>query len=218
MAAPRSGYLQSVDRRTLVRIAADADVVIQMLHRPGHFLVQGHPYANVWPGEKADLVARELGRSHVTGPYRTLVQDVSFGMDQLVEIGLRALSPAVNDTFTAMTCIDWIGDSLYKVTGNWQPRHVYRDGTGKVRVITIEPTYERLVQRSFEKLRQASAGQPAIMIRQLDALAKIMQRAETDAERAFLAGPGGDDRAAGAVHGRRGSRSGRHPAGLPGRT
>lgn len=63
----------------------------------------------------------------MTGPYRTLAQDVSFGLDQLVEIALRALSPAVNDTFTAMTCIDWIGDSLYKVTGNWQPQHVYCD-------------------------------------------------------------------------------------------
>jgi uncharacterized membrane protein len=188
VAAPRSGYLQSIDRRTLVTIASRADVVIQMMQRPGHFLVQGHPYATVWPASKAEVVDRELARSHVTGPYRTLVQDVSFGLDQLVEIGLRALSPAVNDTFTAITCIDWIGDSLYKVTGNWQPRHVFRDGAGQVRVITIEPTYERLVQRSFEKLRQASAGMPAIMIRQLDALAKIMQRAETPDERGFLAG------------------------------
>ena len=132
------------------------------------------------------LPVSSLGRT-LTGPYRTLAQDVSFGLDQLVEIGLRALSPAVNDTFTAMTCIDWIGDSLFKVTGNWQPRHVYRDRSGRVRVITTEPTYERLVERSFEKVRQAGRGMPAIMIRQLDALAKIMPRAETDADRAFLA-------------------------------
>lgn len=188
VAAPRSGYLQFIDRRTLVRIASDADVVIQMMHRPGHFLVSGYPYATVWPADQADVVARELARSHVTGPYRTLVQDVSFGLDQLVEIALRALSPAVNDTFTAMTCIDWIGDSLYKVTGNWQPQHVYCDDRGKVRVITTEPTYQRLVQRSFEKVRQAGRGMPAIMIRQLDALAKIMQRSEAAAERELLAG------------------------------
>ncbi len=185
--APHSGYLQSIDRRTLVRIASAADVLIQMSYRPGHFLVQGHPYATVWPAERADLVARELARSHVTGPYRTLAQDVSFGLDQLVEIGLRALSPAVNDTFTAITCIDWIGDSLFKVTGNWQPVHVYTDVAGRVRVITTEPTYQRLVGRSFEKIRQAGRGMPAIMIRQLDALARIMQRAEAEGDRAFLA-------------------------------
>jgi uncharacterized membrane protein len=186
VAAPRSGYLQFIDRRTLVRIAAKAGVVIQMRYRPGHFLVQGHPYATVWPADRARRVASELSRSHVTGPYRTLVQDVSFGLDQLVEIGLRALSPAVNDTFTAMTCIDWIGDSLCKVTGNWQPTHVYCDGAGRVRVITTEPTYQRLVQRSFEKIRQAGRGMPAIMIRQLDALAKIMERTVTHAERQLL--------------------------------
>jgi uncharacterized membrane protein len=187
VAAPRSGYLQFIDRRTLVRIASDADVLIQMMYRPGHFLVQGYPYAAVWPAERADKVARELARSHVTGPYRTLAQDVSFGLDQLVEIALRALSPAVNDTFTAITCIDWIGDSLCQVTGNWQPMHVYCDAGHRVRVITTEPTYQRLVARSFEKIRQAGRGMPAIMIRQLDALTRIMQRSETAADRAFIA-------------------------------
>jgi len=186
VAAPNSGYLQFIDRRTLVRIAAQADVVIHMLHRPGHFLVQGHPYATVWPADRSGLVAAELASSHVTGPYRTLVQDVSFGLDQLVEIALRALSSAVNDTFTAMTCIDWIGDSLYKVTGAWAPRHVYSDQAGQVRVITTEPTYERLVQRSFEKIRQSGRGMPAILIRQLDALAKIMQRATLESDRQLL--------------------------------
>ena len=116
----------------------------------------------MWPASAADQVARELARAHVTGPYRTLAQDVSFGIDQLVEIAIRALSTAVNDTFTALTCIDWIGDSLCKVTGRWQPTHVYRDARGAVRVITTEPTYERLVQRAFEKIRQAARGMPAV--------------------------------------------------------
>ena len=186
VAAPRSGYLQFIDRRTLVRIASRADVVIHVIYRPGHFLVQGHPYAMVWPARKAGVVARELARSHVTGPYRTLAQDVSFGLDQLVEIAIRALSPAVNDTFTAMTCIDWIGDSLCKVTGNWQPTHVYCGETGAVRVITTEPSYERLVRRSFEKIRQAGRGMPAIMIRQLNALTKIMQLATEPSDRRLL--------------------------------
>ena len=122
-------------------------------------------------------MARELARSHVTGPYRTLAQDVSFGIDQLVEICIRALSAAVNDTFTALTCIDWIGDSLCKVTGRWQPTRVYRDPAGTVRLIATQVTYQRLVQRAFEKVRQSGRGMPAVMIRQLDALAKIMERA-----------------------------------------
>jgi uncharacterized membrane protein len=177
VAAPRSGYLQYIQHRTLVRLAAKKDAVIHLRYRPGHFLVQGHPFATVWPARAADQVARELARAHATGPYRTLAQDVSFGVDQLVEICIRALSPAVNDTFTALTCIDWIGDSLCKVTGRWQPTSVYRDHAGVVRLIATQTTYERLVQRSFEKVRQAGRAMPAVMIRQLDALAKIMERA-----------------------------------------
>jgi uncharacterized membrane protein len=186
VAAPRSGYLQYIQHRLLVRLAAELGVVIHLRYRPGHFLVQGHPYATVWPTDAADRVARELSRAHVTGPYRTLAQDVSFGVDQLVEIAIRALSPAVNDTFTALTCIDWIGDSLCKVTGRWHPTRVYRDGAGVVRLVTTETTYERLVQRAFEKIRQAGRGMPAIMIRQLDALAKIMDRADAPGDRQLL--------------------------------
>ncbi len=184
--APRSGYLQYIHHRTLIRIAAQQAAVIHLRYRPGHFLVQGHAYATVWPAEAAVLVARELARAHVTGPYRTLAQDVSFGIDQLVEICIRALSPAVNDTFTALTCIDWIGDSLCKVTGRWQPTRVYRDAGGAVRVIATQTTYQRLVQRAFEKVRQAGRGMPAVMIRQLDALAKIAERAAEPQDRQVL--------------------------------
>jgi uncharacterized membrane protein len=159
---------------------------VYVLYRPGHFIVQGHPYVQVWPAEAVDRVAHELAGAHVTGPYRTLAQDVSFGMDQLVEICIRALSAAVNDTFTALTCIDWIGDSLYKVTGRWQPTRVYRDGEGSVRVIATETTYARLVSRGFEKVRQAGRGMPAVMIRQLDALARIMERTTNSEDRQLL--------------------------------
>jgi uncharacterized membrane protein len=186
VAAPRSGYLQYIQHQTLVRIAAEKGAVIHLRYRPGHFLVQGHPYATVWPASAAGQVARELARAHVTGPYRTLAQDVSFGVDQLVEICIRALSAAVNDTFTALTCIDWIGDSLCKVTGRWQPTRVYRDAGDVVRLIATEITYERLVQRAFEKVRQAGRGMPAVMIRQLDALAKIMERATAPEDRRLL--------------------------------
>jgi uncharacterized membrane protein len=186
VSAPRSGYLQYVEHQTLVGIATEANAVIHVLFRPGHFIVAGQQYASVWPAEAASDVVRELAAAHVTGPYRTLAQDVSFGVDQLVEICIRALSSAVNDTFTALTCIDWIGDSLCKVAGRWQPTRVYRDGTGTVRVITTEATWERLVQRASDKVRQSSAGMPAVMIRQLGALAKVVERTPAGRERQVL--------------------------------
>ena len=184
--APASGYLQFIEHRSLVQFAAQADAVIALNYRPGHFLVQGHPFASVWPPEAAGRVSDALGRAHITGPYRTLTQDISFGIDQLVEIAIRALSPAVNDTFTALTCIDWLGDGLCKITDRWHPARVHRDSQGFIRVITAEPSHERLVQRAFEKIRQASQGMPAVMIRQLDALEKIMAGTSSAGQRQVL--------------------------------
>ena len=172
--APGSGYLRFVRHATLVRIAAEHDAVIRLHHRPGHFLTAGHPMATVWPPETATAIGRRLETVHITGPLRTLSQDIAFGIDQLVEIGIRALSPAVNDTFTALTCIDWLGDGLCKIAVGWHPQSVHLDSLGTIRLITVPVSYERLVQRAFEKIRQAADGMPAVLIRQLDVLAKVM--------------------------------------------
>jgi len=184
--APVSGYLQFVQHHEMVRLAAEKGAVIRLLHRPGHFLVQGHPIATVWPPQAADDVADALAGAHITGPNRTLAQDLAFAVDQLVEIAIRALSPAVNDTFTALTCIDWLGDSLCKVATRWRPVRVHRDSHGFVRVITAHVRYERLVERAFEKIRQAGRAMPAVLIRQLEALTKMMEYALRAEDRELL--------------------------------
>jgi uncharacterized membrane protein len=184
--APVSGYVQFIKRENLVRLAAQSDAVISLEHRPGHFLVRGHRFATVWPPEAAPLVRQAMSRAHIIGSHRTLTQDVSFGIDQLVEIAIRALSAAVNDTFTAMTCIDWLGENLCKIVSGWHPARVHRDAQGYIRLITVDPSYDRLVQRSFEKIRQSSMGMPAIMIRELEALERIMTETSTDGQRRVL--------------------------------
>jgi len=184
--ATTSGYLQFVGYSTLVGIAVETDAVIQLLYRPGHFLVRGLPLARVWPADAAADVARGLEQAHVTGASRTLRQDLAFAIDQLVEIAIRALSPAVNDPFSAMSCIDWLGDALCRMTLAWHSRRVYFDDDGKVRIIAAEASYERYVDRAFDKVRQAGRGMPAIMIRQLDALARIGAYATNAQQRAVL--------------------------------
>jgi uncharacterized membrane protein len=101
-------------------------------------------------------------------------------------IAIRALSPAVNDTFTALTCIDWLSDSLCKIAVEWHPQSCHRDSRGNIRLITVPVSYERLVQRSFEKIRQAADGMPAVLIRQLDALSKVMAIAPPDRAQILL--------------------------------
>jgi len=184
--APGSGYVQFIKHQSLVKLATAADAVINLEHRPGHFVVRGHRFATVWPPAAAPMVRQALGGAHIVGPHRTLTQDVSFGIDQLVEIATRALSTAINDTFTALTCIDWLGENLCKIVTGWHPARVHRDGAGFIRVIAPEPAYDRLVQRSFEKIRQNSLGMPAVMIRQLDALARIMAETTSAGQRQVL--------------------------------
>jgi uncharacterized membrane protein len=159
--APRSGYLQFVRVERLLAVAASSGAVIRLLHRP-----------------------------QATGPHRTLTQDLSFAVDQLVEIAIRALSPAVNDTFTAIACVDWLGDGMCKIAEQWQPHTVHRDSSGRVRVITRTISFERLVERAHDKIRQASRGMPAVMIRQLDALAKVMSHTISPAQREVLLSQG----------------------------
>lgn len=184
--APASGYLQFIRHGPLVRLASERGAVILLLHRPGHFLVRGQPMATVWPPQATESVTKGLRRAHLTGPYRTLTQDLAFAVDQLVEIAIRALSAAVNDTFTALTCIDWLGESLCKVTSRWHPLRVHRDGHGFVRVITAHVSWRRLIERAFDKIRQAGRGMPAVLIRQLDALTKIMDYTTSEEQRQLL--------------------------------
>ena len=112
--------------------------------------------------------------------------DLPFAVDQLVEIAIRALSPAVNDTFTALTCIDWLGASMCKVTDQWHPLRVHRDSHGYVRVITAHITYTRMIERTFEKIRQAGRGMPAVLIRQLEAITRIVEHTTTEQQRRLL--------------------------------
>ena len=181
-----SGYIQYVGYSQLISIATRNDAIIRLEHRPGHYLATGRPLAMVWPRDAEAQVALALRKAHVTGPHRTLVQDPVFAIDQLVEIAIRALSAAVNDTFTALTCIDWLAAGLGRVSDRVLDEGVYRDGSGKVRLIESDPSYARMVNRSFDKIRQAAGGMPAVLIRLVDSLGSIMLDTKSLEQRVVL--------------------------------
>ncbi len=181
-----SGYIQYVGYSQLIDIATRTDSVIRLEHRPGHYLATGRALAMVWPRGAGPEVALALSKAHVTGPHRTLVQDPVFAIDQLVEIAIRALSAAVNDTFTALTCIDWLSAGLGRVSGRVLDEGVYRDATGNVRLIESDPSYARMVNRAFDKIRQAARGMPAVLIRLIDSLGSIMLDTTSPDQRVVL--------------------------------
>jgi uncharacterized membrane protein len=184
--ATESGYLQFVGYGKLVAIALESDAVIRLAHRPGHFVVAGRPLGTVWPSQAAPRVAQELTKGHITGPHRTLTQDPVFAIDQLAEIGIRALSAAVNDTFTALTCIDWLSDGLCKISGRDLEEGIFRDRNGRVRLIEFDPSYARMVGRAYDKIRQAAGGMPAVMIRLMNGIGHVMEYTADPKQRAVL--------------------------------
>jgi len=184
--AAKSGYLQFVGYAQLAKIAKVLDATIRLDYRPGHFIVAGRPLAKVFPNGAAKQVERAIAKAHVTGPHRTLMQDPVFAIDQLVEIAIRALSPAVNDTFTALTCLDWISSGLNRMSGRDLTERIYRDDEGRIRLIGADLSYAKMVNRAFDKIRQAARGMPAVIIRMLDSLVAIAEATTTPAQRAVL--------------------------------
>jgi uncharacterized membrane protein len=187
VAARTSGFLQAVGHDRLVRIAASSDALISLLHRPGHFVVEGQPLAVVWPAHAVGDVSLALTREHIVGSNRTLTQDPGFAIDQLAEVAIRALSPAVNDTFTALNCIDWLGDCLCRVARDPLPDGIYRDVDGAVRLVDRVITFDRLMKGAFDKIRQAGRGMPAVLIRQLQNLNKVAFAIGADGDREVVA-------------------------------
>jgi uncharacterized membrane protein len=184
--AAKSGYLQYVGYAQLAKIAKLVDAVIRLEYRPGHFIVAGRPVAKVFPQGAAQQVEKALAKAHVTGPHRTLMQDPVFAIDQLVEIAIRALSPAVNDTFTALTCLDWISSGLSRISGRDFTERVYRDDEGRIRLIGADWSYSKMTNRAFDKIRQAARGMPAVIIRILDSLEAIADATTSESQRAVL--------------------------------
>src|SRR5271156_1296364 len=172
----KSGYLQHIDHGALVAAARAADALIVLKFRPGQFVFRGEPLAAIVPADGFGALEAAINRGIRIGRHRTLTQDSEFGIAQVVEIAIRALSPAVNDTFTGVACVDWLADALLTLAerpplvGNWY------DAAGRLRVWMPAVRIERLAKFALDQIRQASTTTPAVLIRQLDAIRRLAPR------------------------------------------
>jgi uncharacterized membrane protein len=139
-------------------------------------VLRGEPLAAIVPASAAAQLESRVDRHVAIGLHRTLEQDPEFGIAQIVEIAIRALSPAVNDTFTGVASVDWLADVLLALAekppleGNWF------DAGGALRVWVPAVRIERLIKLAFDQIRQASATTPAVLIRQLETICRLAQR------------------------------------------
>lgn len=184
----RSGYVQTIDYPGIVSAAREHDAFVRLLVRPGHLVIRDRRHFEVWPPEKADPIHTRLLSAVVVGGERTASQDVEFAIRQLVEIALRALSPGINDPYTANAVIDRLGISIAGGSDRTPPQEVWEDEDGVVRLVAAVSDFRGIVDLSFDQIRQAASGNTAVLIRLADVLGVLLEAPLDDERRRIFLG------------------------------
>jgi uncharacterized membrane protein len=185
--APRGDHLQIVDHERLMHLAVENDLVVRLRARPGDFVVQGRIVAHVWKdGDLETELLDKVREVFVLGRSRSLQQDAEFGILQLVEVAVRALSTGINDPFTAMNCVDRISSLLCRLSGRALPGAERFDDDGRLRVVADTSSFGGFVDAGFNQIRQNAGRSMAVLIRMLEALESIGSQASTHEQRQVL--------------------------------
>ena len=168
--AAKSGYLQSVDHGALLGLARDRKTIVRMERGIGAFAVKNAPLASLaltYPPDQEMIDA--LNGAYIISRQRTVEQDPAFGIRQIVDMALKALSPGVNDTSTAVMSVDYLTAILARLTcQQFPPSHRYDEET--LRLISIVPTFEGLLGEALDQIRRNAEGNVSIMARMLGAI------------------------------------------------
>lgn len=185
--AAGSGYVQAIEIEAIVSAAADADVTVFVYFRAGDFVVRGGSGIAAYPAARASPeLIQAVQESLVLGDHRTSVQDIGYAIRHLVEIAVRALSPGINDPYTALAVINRLSASLSILMGRRLPRSVIHDGTGAVRLVLPGQTYASIFGAAFDQIRQNGGDKPVIAIHLLEAIARLAPHAVTPEQRSGL--------------------------------
>lgn len=176
--ADQSGYVQAIDDEELMSIACTEDLVLELVRIPGRFVIEGRGLVRAWPSGRLSTEAMDRIRgAFILGRRRTPTQDPEYSVHSLVEIGARALSPGINDPFSAMTCLDWLGAALSELARRKIPsRHRY-DDEGWLRVIADGTDFPEMADAAFNQLRQYGRNSVSVLLRLLDTIAAVAEQA-----------------------------------------
>lgn len=185
--ADRTGYIEAIDTDVLVAIAERHDLLVRLSRRAGDFVHKGRPLLQAAPADKINAkIFNSCNAAFVIGARRTSLQDLRFGIDELVEIAARALSPGVNDPFTAIACIDWLGAALSEIGCMPQPSSGLSDENGRVRVVTHDLTFEDYLSSAFGQLRPYVARDPNARRATLATLDEVIADLPSEAYRSVV--------------------------------
>ncbi len=170
----KSGYVRYINTPRLVAVARSSGLTVRVLRRVGHFVPAGVPLMTVSRGHKLTRAAlADLRGSFDIGPTRTLQQDIEYGILQIVDIALKAISPAVNDPSTAISCVDQLSRVLIRFASREPLPSLLYNPPGTVRVYIPWLGFDRLVESAFEQIRLYSKSDVAVNLRMLRALSDI---------------------------------------------
>jgi uncharacterized membrane protein len=182
-----SGYIRFVDVNRLLLLATQHRLKLHVVRRVGQFVPAGVPLLAVHKGERLSAEnSAGLRGAFDFGPSRTLQQDVEFGVLQIVDIALKAISPAVNDPTTAINCVDQLTRILIRFAAREMPEPLLYDLQGVARVSIQWIDFERLLDSAFEQIRMYSKTDVAVSLRLLRAYGDIAAATQDDSIRALL--------------------------------
>jgi len=187
IASPKSGYIRFIDTGRLVALAKSYRVKARVMRRVGHFVPAGTTLMMVYKGGRLSPdQSEELLDTVDLGPSRTLEQDVEFGVLQIVDIALKAISPAVNDPTTGVSCVDQLSRILIRFAARETPAPLLYDPPGIIRASIEWIDFDGLLTSAFEQIRLYSQADLAVSLRLLRALIDIAGTAADPAYRAKL--------------------------------
>ncbi len=172
-----SGYLQVVDHNFLIKIAKQYDFLITIDYKAGQFVLSDAVLATIESNEEIEnaLMGEIQKKAFIFGLQRSAEQDPEFAIRQLVEVALRALSPGINDPFTAMACIDRLSAALSFISKRKFPNSELLDDENTLRVVTCSLDFVGMLRAAFDQIRQCSQNNVAVvlcLLESLNALAK----------------------------------------------
>lgn len=186
VAAQHAGYVEAIDLETLGDVARANNLVIRVVRPPGDFAVPGADLAHVWPAGYADDVEGAINETFYLGPRRTTTQELAIFFDELTEIALRALSPAINDPYTAMTSIDWATAGLSMLARHEPPSRYIYDRNGHLRIIIDRVRFEAIIDVVFDQIRNVATDYPQVLQSMLQAIVSIAPCTRAPIQRAAL--------------------------------
>jgi uncharacterized membrane protein len=177
------GYVVSINSDGLMDVADQHDLVVRLLVKPGSFVIPGEKLADIGccngsAGEPA-VWATVIRNSIILSSSRNDLDDPFFCLRLLNEIAARALSPSLNDIYTAMVCVDHVSLGVEYVLKQGLPCNGWENSSGKLRVIYSPYYFDEFVYAAFEQIRHAGMASPALVLRLLDRLKRLSQLAET---------------------------------------